>query len=521
MKRSLCQLLLGAVFLIISMGFAGCDLGQSVSETQLPAADITTSPGDIAEVVPSSPTQAEIEAEPTLEVGETEQQNPTPLPVEETAISTPLAQEYPITGIEMHTIDQRGGLDLVNHSGVDWVRRNALLWSQVEPQMGMRDWDAVTDLENELVNATEEGLEVILIVRSTPNWAQKVAGYSCGPVSLDKLTAFAEFMRDTVARYSVPPYNVKYFEIWNEPDIAPHYVDPNNIFGCWGDEYSPFYGGDYYAEMLKIIYPQVKNANPDAQVLVGGLLLDCDPLNPPLVSSDSGEKKDCTPSRFLEGILHNGGGSFFDGVSFHAYDYYSGAYTYSNANWHGKWDVNGPVVSAKVDYLRGLLTASGFGNKFLMNTESGLLCGRDGKEPACLADEFQITKAYYAAQANATAMALGLRANVWYSITGWRGTALVDKSLQPYPAYNSLSFSATKLHESTYYGEIDQYPGVKGYEFERDGTRIWFLWSLDGEEHSVQLSTAPSAVFDVFGLPVNTTQEFMVTRAPVYIEWTP
>ena len=170
MKRSLCQLLLWAVFLIISMGFAGCDLGQSVPETELPATDITISPDDVAEVVPPSPTQVEIEAEPTFKVGETEQQNPTPLPIEETAISTPLAQEYPITGIEMHTIDQRGGLDLVNLSGADWVRRNALLWSQVEPQMGVLDWDAVTYLEDELVDAAREGLEVILIVRSTLNW---------------------------------------------------------------------------------------------------------------------------------------------------------------------------------------------------------------------------------------------------------------------------------------------------------------------------------------------------------------
>ena len=80
MKCSLCQLLLGAVFLIISMGFAGCDLGQSVPETGLPAPDFafTTSPHDVAKIIPLSPTQAEIEAEPTLKVGETEQQNPTP-----------------------------------------------------------------------------------------------------------------------------------------------------------------------------------------------------------------------------------------------------------------------------------------------------------------------------------------------------------------------------------------------------------------------------------------------------------
>jgi hypothetical protein len=35
----------------------------------------------------------------------------------------------------------------------------------------MHDRDDVTYLEDELVDAAREGLEVILIVRSTPNWA--------------------------------------------------------------------------------------------------------------------------------------------------------------------------------------------------------------------------------------------------------------------------------------------------------------------------------------------------------------
>ncbi len=64
------------------------------------------------------------------------------------------------------------------------------------------------------------------------------------------------------------------------------------IFGCWGDPNDKtYYGGEYYAEMLKRAYPAVKAANPQAIVLNGGLLLDCDPRYPP-------PGKDCLPADF-------------------------------------------------------------------------------------------------------------------------------------------------------------------------------------------------------------------------------
>ena len=62
------------------------------------------------------------------------------------------------------------------------------------------------------------------------------------------LDAFAGFMRDLVARYSVPPYNIKYWEIWNEEDVDPSLVGPTSGFGCWGDATDPYYGGGGYAE---------------------------------------------------------------------------------------------------------------------------------------------------------------------------------------------------------------------------------------------------------------------------------
>ncbi len=88
-----------------------------------------------------------------------------------------------------------------------------------------------------------------------------------------------------------------------------------SVFGCWGNPNDPYYGGGYYAELLKRAYPAAKAANPQAIVMNGGLLLDCDPRYPP-------PGKDCLPAQFLEGMLRNQGAAYFDILAFHGYPYY-------------------------------------------------------------------------------------------------------------------------------------------------------------------------------------------------------
>ena len=427
------------------------------------------------------------------------------------SVATPSQPQYQLPGIELSQMDA-ASLDLVAQAGAYWIRRNSLMWSTVEPNEGDRNWGALANLEQELQEASKRGLQVVLVVSSTPQWAQKVSGSSCGPVAEDKLLSFARFMNDVVKRYSLAPYNIKYWEIWNEPDIAPNIVAPDSIYGCWGDDTDAYYGGGYYAEMLKQVYPQVKAANPEAQVLVGGLLLDCDPVNPPV-----GEQ--CIPAGYLEGILRSGGGDFFDGVSYHAYDYYTGSLEYGNHNWNSSWDSTGPVVIAKGRFLRSVLAAYHHPEKYILNTEAGILCGRDGSEPQCQTEEFGLTKAYYVAQVNVVSVAESLRANIWYSLTGWRGTALVDAQGKPNSAYTAFQFSATQLKGAAFVRNISDYPGVRGYEFLRDGRKVYFLWSLDKKAQPVLFDKIPDAIFDVFGQPVQPEITLNVSQQPVYVEW--
>ena len=57
---------------------------------------------------------------------------------------------------------------------------------------------------NELKTASERGLEVILVVRRTPLWAQididnnPHTPHFCGPIRPEKLQSFANFMYEAV-----------------------------------------------------------------------------------------------------------------------------------------------------------------------------------------------------------------------------------------------------------------------------------------------------------------------------------
>jgi len=465
-----------------------------------------------------------------------------------------------VFGVEMDQITIGGGLDQVAAANTTWVRRNGVLWADVEPDEGTRDWSVLAGLEQELRDASANNLQVILIVRKTPSWAQKVTGYSCGPIKPEKLGAFGNFMVDLVSRYSVPPYNVRYWEIWNEPDVDPAlaaYIGGDSIpFGCWGDWTDPYYGGGYYAEMLKAVYPRIKAADAQAQVLVGGLLLDCDPRGSPSTCATVGHGE--SPPKFLEGILRNNGGAYFDGVGYHVYDGYYGALgQYSLWTWNSAWNTTGPTTIAKARFIKEVLGAYNISDKFIMNTETAVVCGGFNDppgQPPCESDPtsaFEQTKAYYVAQVYAAAIAEGLRANIWYSVSGWRNSGLLRPELTwpqktfasefrptaqnsglltssgaPRLAYYAYQFARSELADASFVGDIGSadiggVSGVKGYKFNRGDRTIWLLWSLDGATHLISLSGLPLAAWDALGNSVTPAASMNVDLIPLYLEWSP
>jgi hypothetical protein len=440
-----------------------------------------------------------------------------------------------VFGLELNGFKTGSGLLPAREANTSFVRYNGVRWGDIEPEQGQRNWPLLSDLEIQLRTAAQNDLHVILVVRYTPDWAQKVPGATCGPVRQDKLGAFGDFMYDLVVRYSGAPYHVKHWEIWNEPDVDPELAmdfGPQVPFGCWGDPGDPYYGGRYYATMLKAIYPRIKEADPDAQVLVGGLLMSCNPNGAGCLNN-----LDRQAGMFFEGILVNYGGGSFDGVAFHNYDYHligvlGGYFSYK---WNSSWINSGPALIAKANFLNDLLEKYGVSEKYLMNTETALLCGGFNDPPGgpgCESDPsstFELTKAYYVAQAYTASAALGLKANIWYSLSGWRNSGLLYNDQTPRPAYLAFQFSRQilgDLSEGEALTSLDTGgdEDILGYKFEQpDGRVLWVIWSQDGTTEIVSLPSTPDGVWDVFGQPQTVADPsiFVVTIKPLYVEWNP
>jgi hypothetical protein len=413
-----------------------------------------------------------------------------------------------VFGIENITYEPQEVMDLANKSGVHWVRVNALIWSDVEPAEGQRNWAAVSSIETQLKTLANSGKETILIIRRTPEWARQVASSPCGPVKSQKYGALANFMRDVVKRYSAPPYNVRYFELWNEPDAAVNNID--DVYGCWGDvNDTTYYGGRTYGKVLKQVYPKVKEANGNAKLVIGGLLMDCDPVNPPA-------GKNCTMSRYFEGILAEGAGSYFDVVSFHAYDYYYGALgDFRNENWHSAWNTTGPVLIAKTEFLKSILTKYNITGKTLLCTEIAIVC-QDNCD-----NTFQQTKAYYVVQAYTTSIVEGLQGGIWYTLVDrWRESGLASKTYTPHPAFNAFKFARLELGNAQSGHDVSE-GQMRIYQIDTFKGRILVAWSKDGASHTLNLSETPYAAYDLYGNSIPVSQSMQVTLAPIYIELDP
>lgn len=448
----------------------------------------------------------------------------TALPALKLQISTPmtmylplLQHNYPpppaIFGTQMKAIKDSHGLPYAVEAGIHWVRFSAFAWDEIEPvrtEPPTYHWEVVK--EQSLSNAAANGLEVIAIIRFTPPWAQKYPDSYCGPIQEEALDEFAEFLTALVARYSAPPYNVRYWELGNEPDIPIWYN--RSVYGCWGEEDDPYYGGEYYAEMLKMAYPAIKAADPRAQVLIGGLLLDCDPTDPP-----SG--KDCKPAKFLEGILENQGGPCFDIVSYHGYPPYVGSLE-RDEHFLG-WESRGGVVLGKADFLREVMADYGY-YKPIMHTEGSLICPEwqpDLCDPPGAA--FYEAQADYVVWLFVRNWAADMLGTVWYQFEGpgWRYSGLLDENQNPKPAYHALDFLAEELEHASYQGTVTQFAALRGYEFSDPGKRVWVLWAPDEEPQDISLPADVTRVYDKYGNDITPAGDTVTVSSPIYLELSP
>ncbi len=368
----------------------------------------------------------------------------------------------PVFGIEMARLNAERGIDLVTSSGTVWVRRNALPWKHIEPERGGGyRWDHpyVQELEQEIIRASQLGINLVLVVHGNPAWAVTPYSADCAPINPQHYGDFARFMAAAVERYSRPPFNLKYWEIANEPDAPINTTD--NVFGCWGVEGDPYFGGRAFGEMLKIVVPAMKAVNREIIVLNGGLLLDA-----PFVE---GKSKD-TSGRFFEGMLVAGAGPLIDIISFHTYIFHQ---TPGQAPL-------GPPEDWRVAYLRGMLRRYNLPERPMIRTETALLC-------VVITPECRWAQADLIGRTYARTVRDGLLATIWYIYDqdGFHNTALIEPYdvWVPRPAYFAYRHTARMLSAASYVGPIAGLPAsAEGYGFTRGNQTVYIYWTDSSAE---------------------------------------
>lgn len=423
-------------------------------------------------------------------------------------------RNYPL--ITLFGVDAGSNLSEVSEAGVSWVRGVSVLWMNVEATKGVYDWSSLAGMESFLVQASQQNIQVILIINRAPTWARKY-DKACGPIKSSELDSFANFVHEVVKRYSVPPYNVRYFQIWNEQD-APTWVNDSLGIGCWGEQTDPYYGGEYFGEMLKKVYPKVKQANPAAQVVTGALLLDCDPRGiGPGYCPDSNPNSAYHPSKwnFTEGMIKNG--AAFDILAFNGYAYYE---TNKTGVWkektRDKWSARGGAVDGKLDYIRSLMSKYGV-NKPIMLTEAGIFYINSlYDEPTTPAYEEE--KADYLTYVYANTWAQGLQATIWYSLKHL-SPKLLDASNNPKPAYNALKTMTGILAQADYKSREDQV-GFAKFVYHLGNQEVWLLiptGEIAGTNYNISKPSNFVKLVDIYGNQLEDPGSTIVFSRPTYV----
>lgn len=188
-----------------------------------------------------------------------------------------------------------GRLDLITGMGFNWIKLTAP-WKQYEPARGAFDW---RDLDGRVDRARTKGLKVLIRVDDTPDWASSKPGFRNAPPAND--ADLANFMGVMAARYQG---KVGGYEIWNEPNLDYEWglIHPDPV---------------RFGEMLKAVYPRIKQADPVAVVVTGGLSTAGDGTSGPYLGDLYYLSKLVDPNQDRD--PSDGYAPYFDAIGSHPY----------------------------------------------------------------------------------------------------------------------------------------------------------------------------------------------------------
>lgn len=202
---------------------------------------------------------------------------------------------HPILGVHTRLTDEveewkiQRTLQMVREMGASWIVE-FFPWAYYQASDGSIAWEHPDLVVN---HAHAQGLTVIARLGYTPDWARP-PDTPLTYLDRESYDDFAAFAASFAERYRG---KVDYIIVGNEPNLSFE----------WGYRQTT---PEDYVDLLKVVYPAVKAANPEMKVLAGALAPTIEPEGSPWAISDL---------TYLEGMYDAGAADYFDGLAVHAY----------------------------------------------------------------------------------------------------------------------------------------------------------------------------------------------------------
>jgi hypothetical protein len=222
---------------------------------------------------------------------------------------------------------------LLQNTNTPWLR-DSIYWISVEPEnvpVSQYKWGTVDAV---LRAANANCLNMIVTIEGVPTWAttetlplntERGEGQRA-PIKAANIPDFVQFVTALVERYDGDGINdapngivVNYWEFFNEPDLGSE-VAKQTGYGNFGAK---------YADLLKAVYAPIKAANPNAQVVFGGIAYNL------FVGEGNGG---LFVRDFFKNVLDAGGGDYFDIMNFHYYPFQHNRVVWTDTNSSGLRD---------------------------------------------------------------------------------------------------------------------------------------------------------------------------------------
>jgi O-antigen ligase len=175
--------------------------------------------------------------------------------------------------------------------GIRWVRFT-LPWDEIEPAKGQFAWEPWDAVFAEF--ARHPGLTPVVALNGAPDWARDAADAGNPQAPPHERADFGVFAAAAARRYGD---RVRYYQVWHEPNIAPHWgardVDPADYLG-----------------LLREAAVQIRAADADAQIVLAALA--------PTTESGGANLSDIT---YLDTLYGLGARAWFDIVAAQPYGF--------------------------------------------------------------------------------------------------------------------------------------------------------------------------------------------------------